>query len=92
MVDGRQKATAKGTWYSATLGDKVVMESTTEPFFAVARVLQKMGLSGPFGIWVADKLRMTGNIDTAVEVAVVDNSKKFGLVKFREFHLGDEDD
>ena len=92
MVDGRHKATDRGTWYSARLGDEILLESTTEPFFNAARVLHSKGLSGEFGMWVAGKLRMTGNIAPSSEKAVVENSKHFGLVKFREFKWGSEDD
>lgn len=92
MVDGRQKTTSKGTFYSAMLGDKVLIDGTTEPFYNVARVLQSMGLTGEFGMWVADKLRMTGNIDTSSKLAVTENADRFGLVKFREFKWGSEDE
>jgi hypothetical protein len=92
MVDGRQKATNKGTFYSAMLGDEILLDGTTEPFYNVARVLHSMGLTGEFGMWVADKLRMTGNIDTSSKLAVTENADRFGLVKFREFKWGSEDD
>jgi hypothetical protein len=92
MVDGRQKATNKGTFYSAMLGDKILIAGITEPFYNVARVLQSMGLTGEFGMWVAGKLRMTGNIDTSGKLAVTENADRFGLVKFREFKWGSDDD
>ena len=92
MVDCRQKTTSKGTFYSAMLGDKVLIDGTTEPFYNVARVLHSMGLTGEFGMWVADKLRMTGNIDTSSKLAVTENADRFGLVKFREFKWGSEDE
>jgi hypothetical protein len=42
-------------------------------------------------MWVAGKLRMTGNIGPSSEKAVVENAKHFGLVKFREFKWGSDD-
>lgn len=92
MVDGRQKTTSKGPFYSAMLGDEILLDGTTEPFYNVARVLYSMGLTGEFGMWVAGKLRMTGNIATSSKIAVTENADRFGLVKFREFKWGSEDD
>jgi len=91
MVDGRQKATDKGTWYSARLGDEILLDSTTEPFFNVARVLHSRGLTGEFGMWVADKLRMTGNIGPSSERAVVENAKHFAMKPYKEFKWGSDD-
>jgi len=91
IVDGRHKATDKGTWYSVRLGAEILLESTTEPFYNTARVLQSNGLSGEFGMWVAGKLRMTGNIAHSSEKAVTENAKHFALAPFREFKWGSDD-
>ena len=91
MVDGRHKATDRGTWYSARLGDEILLESTTEPFYNVSRVLHSRGITGEFGMWVAGKLRMTGNIGHSSEKAVTENAKHFALKQFKEFQWGSDD-
>lgn len=85
IINGRQKATNSGTFYSAKLGDEIILESTTEPFYNAARVLQSRGLSGQFGMWVAGKERLTGDIDRCAGITVREDSKQFALIKYREF-------
>ena len=92
MVDGRHKTTSKGTFYSAMLGDEILLDGTTEPFYNAARVLHSRGITGEFGMWVAGKLRMTGNIATSSKLVVSENAKRFALVPFREFKWGSEDE
>lgn len=91
MIDGRQKATDKGTWYRAKLNGEVIIEQTLEPFYNLARTLQKLGYSGQYGIWVDNKFRLAGQVERNAKMAIQESDRGFTLTKYKEFEgIGDD--
>jgi hypothetical protein len=87
--DGSHKRSSKGPLFDASYEGQVIVEGSTEPCLAAARVLKARGLTGRLEMWdaVLPYCRFHADIDTAAGLTIEEGDSLPRLRKYRA-HLG----